>query len=65
MLANFALYAYSMAFQPLRITTDKFRKDVNPQGNPDLQKVKHILPQQKESHGSREMRCDLEIGNAL
>jgi len=54
-----------MVLQPLHITTEKFRRDVNDQGDPDLQKVKQILPRGKEVHSPREMRCDLETGNTL
>lgn len=60
-LVNLAPYAYSMIFQPLHVTTDKFRKDASDQGHLDIQKVKQILLGGKESCSSGDMRWDLEI----
>lgn len=47
----------------MHITTEKFRKVVNDQGNLDLEKITQILPQGKEGHSLREKKCDLGTGN--
>lgn len=60
-IANLALYAYSMIFQALYITIEEFWKDASDQGHLDIQKVKQILLGGKECHSSGGVRWDLEV----